>query len=266
MTGIDILKDALVFLFVYMPPLLLFWRFWKERDRSYILLILISIIYIILSLITQNLIPFIFVLLNIRYIRLSGCISNFSRNNQALQYGISYSGDSISNRIAGDYDRYNFSLKKFNIIYAIIFVFISYIIIILMSIVETSVITKFNIQVQQQEIVTIMTDMPLKAFLLVIPVVTIFAPVLEEFVFRWLLFERIFKPRIGVYLSAILSSITFAFVHFNLRAFPVLLFIGLYNCYLIHKKGYWYSVFNHFTFNSITTLALLLEKLGIVKF
>jgi membrane protease YdiL (CAAX protease family) len=68
----------------------------------------------------------------------------------------------------------------------------------------------------------------------------------------------------GVYLAAFLSSTIFAVIHFSLNAFAVILWVGLYNCYLINKKGYWYAVFNHFVFNSITIAALLTEKLNLM--
>ncbi|WP_411680518.1 lysostaphin resistance A-like protein [Clostridium thailandense] len=268
MTKIDIGKDFLVFLFVYLPPLIVFIRFLRERKRNNLVLVIISILYIIISLFTQNLIPFIFVLLNIRYLRSaeSSYYSN-AKNEYMLSFESNFNNKfTISNRLAEDYSRFKFSLKKLNLLLAIKYALQSYLITILISAVSTAIFSKMSIEPKQQEIVTWMSDMPLDKFLILIPVVIIFAPVLEEFVFRWLLFEKVFRPRIGVYLSAILSSILFAFIHFNLRALPILVCIGLYNCYLINKKGYWYSVFNHFTFNSVTTMVLLFEKLGMIKF
>ena len=263
MIKIDIIKDFLVFLFVYLPPLIIFIKFSREKKRGYLILTIISILYIVISLFTQNLIPFIFVLINIRYLKSAGdicyngtkygCISLCELNNLAKS--------TISSRLAEDYNRFKFNIRKLNIISAIKYTFQSYVMTILISAIAAGIFYRFNVDAKQQEIVTLMSNMPLKKFLILIPIVVIFAPILEEFVFRWLLFEKIFRPRIGIYLSAILSSIIFAFIHFNLRALPILMWIGLYNCYLINKKGYWYSVFNHFIFNSITTIALLAQKL-----
>lgn len=268
MTKIDVGKDFLVFLFVYLPPLIVFIRFSRERKRSNILIVIISILYIIISFLTQNLIPFIFVVLNIRYLRIAeGSYHSNVKNEYMSLYEPNVNNRfTISNRLVGDYTRFKFSIKKLNLLLAIKYALQSYLITILVSAVATAVFSKISIEPKQQEIVTWMSDMPLEKFLIMIPVVIIFAPILEEFVFRWLLFEKVFRPRIGVYLSAILSSILFAFIHFNLRALPILLSIGLYNCYLINKKGYWYSVFNHLTFNFVTTMVLLFEKLGMIKF
>lgn len=264
MTTIDIIKDFLVFLFVYLPPLIIFIKFSRERKRGYLLLTVISIFYIISSLFTQNLIPFIFVLINIRYLKAA---ERIGYNSISSEYVFSYKTSiitkpTISSRLSKDYNKFKFSIKKLNIISAIKYTLQSYLVTILISAVSAGIFYRLNVDAKQQEIVTWMSTMPLKRFLVMIPIVAIFAPILEEFVFRWLLFEKIFRPRIGVYLSAILSSVIFAFIHYNLRALPILIWIGIFNCYLINKKGYWYSVFNHFTFNFVTTMVLLAQKLG----
>lgn len=268
MTKIDIVKDFLVFLFVYLPPLIIFIRFSRERKRGYLFLTIISVLYIVISLFTQNLIPFIFVLINIRYLKTAENICYSGTKNEytsPCELNIS-TKPTISSRVVEDYNRFKFSIRNLNIISAIKCTLQSYLITILISAISAGIFYRLNVDAKQQEIVTWMSSMELKRFLIMIPIVTIFAPILEEFVFRWLLFEKIFRPRIGIYLSAILSSIIFAFIHFNLRALPILIWIGLYNCYLINKKGYWYSVFNHFTFNFVTTMVLLTQKLGEARF
>ena len=233
MFGLEIIKNILVFITVYIPPLLIFAKFWRKRRRSNLLLVLIGILYIVSSIFVENFVPFIFVLLNIRYIR---CTSEFNE----------------------------LDIKNFKLIKALNLTAIFYIISIGISTIQTIILSNFKVQLEHQEIVTNMVNMPLKKFLIMIPIVIIFAPVLEEFVFRWLLFKKIFYGRMGVYLAAFLSSTIFAVIHFSLNAFAVILWVGLYNCYLINKKGYWYAVFNHFVFNSITIAALLTEKLNLM--
>lgn len=266
MIKIDIIKDALVFLFVYMPPFIIFAKFWRERHKGKVLLVLIGFLYIIISFFTQNLIPFIFVILNIKYLRSAGKVHDIFESQFVPLCNMNNTKSRLSSKFQGDYERFKFSLKNFNLIVAIRLTCISYLATILISVVETILFSNFKVEAEQQEIVTWMTSMPLSKFFIMIPIVIIFAPVLEEFVFRWILFQKAFRPRVGVYFASILSSLIFAFIHFNLRAFPLLVWIGLYNCYLINKKGYWYSVFNHFVFNSVTTGILLLEKLGTIKF
>lgn len=265
MIKIDIIKDALVFLFVYIPPFIIFAKFWRERHKGKALLVLIGFLYIIVSFFTQNLLPFILVIFNIKYLKSAENMHDAFRNEYVAFHSMDYSKRSISSKVRGDYERFKFSLKSFNLIVGIRLAFISYLITIFISAFETILLSNFKVEAKQQEIVTWMTNMPLSKFLIMIPIVIIFAPVLEEFVFRWILFQKTFRPRVGVYFASILSSLIFAFIHFNLKAFPLLVWIGLYNCYLINKKGYWYSVFNHFVFNSVTTTMLLLEKLGALK-
>lgn len=251
MIKINIIKDILVFLLVYIPPLIIFARFWREKKRSIVILAIIILAYIIGSIYTQNLLPFILTIFDIRYIKYSNNIGMLTEVNK----------NTLSSRIRYDYERFKFSIKKLNIFYALKFAIISYTVAMFISVFETVLFSRLKIQLQQQEVVSWVSSMPLWRFLIIIPVIIIFAPILEEFVFRWLFFEKIFKNRIGIYLAALLSSSIFGMAHFNLRSFPILLWIGIYNCYLIDKKGYWYCVFNHFTFNFITTMVLLIEKI-----
>ncbi|MCI1944452.1 CPBP family intramembrane glutamic endopeptidase [Clostridium luticellarii] len=231
MFGFDIIKNILVFVIVYLPPLLVFARFWRQSKRNSAVLILISVFYIALSIFTENFIPFIFVIINLWYIKHTD-------------------------------ESYRFSFENFKIPEALKMVFIFYLASFFISAVENVILSNFRVELKQQEIVTHMANMPLEKFLIMIPIVIIFAPVLEEFVFRWLIFEKIFAKKVGIYLAAFLSSLLFAIIHFSLDAFPIILWIGLYNCYLMNKKGYWYAVFNHCVFNSITIAALLLQKLS----
>ncbi|MFL0194525.1 CPBP family intramembrane glutamic endopeptidase [Clostridium sp. WILCCON 0269] len=230
MLGLEIIKNILVFMIVYIPPFLVFAKFWRERKRSDILLVLIGTLYIVSSVFIENFIPFVFVLINIRYIKYTS----------------------------------EFSIKNFKFIKALNLTVIFYIVNIGISTIQAIILTNFKVELKHQEIVTNMVNMPLEKFLIMIPVVIIFAPILEEFVFRWLLFEKIFSKAMGVYLAAFLSSIIFAMIHFSLNAFAVILWVGLYNCYLMNKKGYWYAVFNHFVFNSITVVALLIGKIKLM--
>lgn len=259
------IKDILVFLFIYVPPLVIFIKFSRERNRSKILLTLISLVYIILSIFTNNLLPFVLVVFDIKYLKDASKMYNSCTYDSSMHLSKQSFTKTISNKLSNDFATFGFNIRKFNILSAIKLTFFSYFITIIISIIETFVLSKFKVQVKEQEVVTWMSNMQLNKFIILIPILIIFAPVLEEFVFRWLIFEKTFKPRMGIYLSALVSSMIFAFIHFNLRAFPLLIWIGLYNCYLIEKKGYWYSVFNHFTFNFITTIVLLTQKLAIIN-
>lgn len=232
MLDYKIAMDILVFLLLMIPPLLVFIWFWRERHRSMVLILVISTIYIISAIFTQNLMPFIFVLFNIAFMK--------GRE---------------------EFEEYGFGLKGFSLLSGIRYSAFSYFITIVVAMVSLPVMAKFGIQQEQQEVVKWMIDLPVEMFWIAVPVAVIFAPVVEEFVFRWFFFERLFKKRMGLLAGAVLSSLIFAVIHFNVQAFPMILWIGLYNCYLMEKKGYWYSVFNHLIFNSVTVAALIMEKI-----
>jgi membrane protease YdiL (CAAX protease family) len=235
MINSDLIENIVVYTFTYIPPLIIYIRFWRKIDRSKSIIIIISMIYMVAAVFTQNILPFILVVFNIIYLR------NQNENE--------------------DYERYKFSIKNFSFFKGLKYSFYSYFVTIIISAATLYLLSRFNVQLKEQEVVTWMANMSLINFLITVPVALIFAPVLEEFVFRWFFFEKVFKNRFGLYGSALLSSIIFATVHFNLKAFPMILWIGLFNCYLIEKKGYWYAVFNHIAFNSITVIVLLLQKI-----
>lgn len=234
MLDYELAKDILVFLILIIPPLLVYIRFWRDRDRSFVLITLISIIYILASVYTQNLMPFILVLFNI----------GFMKGKE-------------------EFKDFNFSIKGFRLLKGLKYSGFSYLVTILVAMASISIMTYLGIPQEEQEVVKWMTGLPLDRFWIAIPVAVIFAPVVEEFVFRWFFFERLFKKRMGFLAGAILSSLIFAFIHFNIQAFLMILWIGMFNCYLIDKKGYWYAVFNHLFFNSVTVFALLMSKINV---
>lgn len=215
----------------------MFWKIYIRKEKSKAILLLISVIYMGLSLFTQNLLPFIFVIINIIYMKKE---DDF------------------------DYRLYKFNFRNFNLFKAIGFSAFSYAITIIVALIALNIFSSYQIPIKDQEIVEIMSKVPLKKFIIMMPITMIFAPVVEEYIFRWVLFEKILKGSIGVFASTLLSSIIFALIHFNTKSFPAILWIGIFNCFLIHKKGYWYAVFNHSFFNSVSTIAILIQKLNYI--
>lgn len=255
----NILKDILVFSIVFLPPLIIFARFWSERKKSIWKLIIISLFYVIAALFTQNFVPFVMVIIDISMIKQS-----LRFYDMRYETGESNESKSISARCKDDFLRFNFSIKNFRISSAILNSVYSYIIVMIVALLSNIIFYIYKLNPQQQDIVTWMSGLGLWEFLMMIPVAVIFAPVLEEFVFRWLIFEKLITPKIGVLFASVISSLIFATVHFNLHSFLILFCIGLFNCYLIHEKGFWYSVFNHSIFNFVTTFVLFLAKLGVI--
>ncbi|UTW57868.1 CPBP family intramembrane metalloprotease [Kordiimonas sp. SCSIO 12603] len=95
------------------------------------------------------------------------------------------------------------------------------------------------------------TDRGLSAFIIV-GVVTVLGPIVEELIFRGYLQTALIKqtsPIIGI----AASSVIFGAVHFNLSILPVLVFIGFALGYLYHKTGsIWPSIAFHILNNSFS--------------
>lgn len=75
-----------------------------------------------------------------------------------------------------------------------------------------------------------------KAYPLLIFMITVFAPVMEEFVFRKAIFTQLNMSRVGIYGSAVISALLFAFIHFDGH---YLLYgsLGLLFSYLYYKTN-----------------------------
>lgn len=263
----------MVFVLIYIPPLLIFLKYAKKKGHTYYFLIFISIIYLITSLFTQNLIPFILVLANLRYMNEEE--ESRIQDSPSLKKSVEVQNDpfvgssflevstkeTLANQLPGDYTKYHFKLREFKFGRAIKYASLSYGITFIISILTYLILSILKVNSQQQEIVDVLEGLSLQGFLLMVPMVILFAPVLEEYVFRYLLFEKVLRKKVGIYSAAVLSSAIFALAHFNTGAFLTIFFIGLVNCYLIKKHGFWYAVFNHFVFNYVSASALLLGKL-----
>ncbi|MDP4144609.1 MAG: CPBP family intramembrane metalloprotease [Bacillota bacterium] len=253
---VQLLINILIIVFLYVVPLIVFIKYSTEINLGITLLIVIGLVYGLLVLFTSkftyNLMPFVLVIACLVYFRK---IHN-QQKQLKLQNG-EIEGDSPN---YSDYAIYGFTLKEFSILRAIKFTVLIYIASICVESLFFMLFNYLKLNLSQQEVVQYMTNLPINQFIIFIPVSVIFAPVVEEFVFRYILFEKILNKRIPSILSSIISSLIFALIHFNLRAFPILVSIGLANCYLIHKKGFWYSVFNHSMFNLVTIMALLIDK------
>lgn len=251
MENYQIIETVLVLLIVYILPLAIFIKLSRTKNISRLMCIAISILYIVLSIFTDNLLPFIFTIFNIMLIKYGEIKDEDMGSNSQNRENI----------FKGDYNKYKFSIKTFSFYKGIKYSLFSYIIFIIVMSLFQYIFYKLHIETKQQEVVEETMKGTWNMFLIAVPTIAIFAPVVEEFIFRWYLFEVIFKKRIGVLTSAIITSIIFSLVHFNINAFPVLLTLSLINCYLIHKKGYWYAVFNHSVFNSVTIIAMIFQRL-----
>ena len=155
-----------------------------------------------------------------------------------------------------------FNINEFNVFKALKYGIFSYSISLVISFIYILILMSLNLKINDQKIIKEMLNSPMNKFIIMAPIIIVFAPVIEEFVFRWFLYDRVLKKHIGIYWGAILSSVLFALAHLNLKSFVVIMTLGFINCWLINNRGYWYAVFNHVFFNCISVIILLLNKLA----
>lgn len=86
------------------------------------------------------------------------------------------------------------------------------------------------------------------------------APLVEEYLFRYFLYDYLLKNKfkINMYLSAIISSLIFAFLHDSVSGIVNAFIAGLIFTYIYQKYGLWYSVLTHFIFNLIAVVITIL--------
>jgi len=243
----EYLVNFMIIVLVYLIPLAFYLRNIKRSKYSILINILISILYFILIFIVPamiaNILPFILIMISI-----------YKMKNE--------------NRYESNFLTYGFSIENFNISKALLYSFVNYFLLVIPVSLVTQVIMKaFGLMREQQEVVQLLYNYDLIKLILVSPSLVIFAPIVEEFVFRYILFSKLLrvklKGKVGFIISASIVSFIFAIVHYNGAAIGVLFAISFFNCYLVENKGFWYAVFNHFIVNAITTTLIFVSKLAL---
>jgi membrane protease YdiL (CAAX protease family) len=236
LTYIDILKLLSVLALLALPPWFVFRQYVKDRINRY-LLILMFIIYIGITLFTEQLMPFILVIFIFIF------IGRFREDSEVTHYFRPL------------------KKKKLEVVlYSIVFMFLSK----LVSTVFVLIINQvFHVELQSQEIMNMFLKGSWFAIISLTVLTVVIAPVLEEFVFRHLIFRGISK-KIGKLGAAIISSLLFTLLHYNLAGVIAFFAVGMYNCYLYEKYGYRAAVINHSIFNlSSTAMIILIKALNI---
>ena len=227
---IDVVKSILVLLLIAVPPWITLRKYLKRKVNELILIILL-IAYITATIFTQNLMPFIAVILTIYFI-------------------IKYEGNE---------EIYYFRPLQKNRTEVILYSFVFKFIITLVNLFFVAILIKLGIKVESQEVLSMFINAGWFKVIILSIITAIFAPVVEEFVFRNYLY-RIIKKRTGQILSAIITSALFAILHFNLAGIVSFFGLGVYNCYLYEKYGYRAAVMNHFIFNFISVIFIIIFK------
>lgn len=110
----------------------------------------------------------------------------------------------------------------------------------------------------EQSIVTKIREMDYSTeLILILVMVIIISPVIEEIYFRRLIYG-VLKKFIGMFWACVVTSIIFAIIHMNLHAFPVLFFLGIVlNCIYENDGTLISPIIFHSLFNTIMIILIL---------
>jgi len=91
------------------------------------------------------------------------------------------------------------------------------------------------------------------------------APIVEEVIFRGFIFAGL-RERFGWQISALISSLLFAAIHFQLTAFLPITILGLIFAFLYQRSGsIWPAIIMHVSSNAIAlSAALVASKISIL--
>lgn len=86
--------------------------------------------------------------------------------------------------------------------------------------------------------------------------IVLIAPIVEEFVFRFLLYDKFLVEKMPRFTAAIISAGLFTLVHFNVAGVPTFFGLGLWCVLMYEKRGYWGAVIAHGIANAIALFYL----------
>lgn len=237
--------ELIVIMIVAFPPFMYLFRYINGRVKSVFLRLILYAAYWGGTLLFSNTIPAVTVLFLIWKARVEN--NELARDSESNAFVLDCTGP-----------KWKFSFKDFvkifllGILLKAIVTYINLLVILLLS--------EFKIDLKNQEIIGLFFKSSFLGTVIYFIIIVIFAPVVEEFVFRFWIYDRLLKHRIGPWFAMLLSSLLFMTAHFNLQGAAAFFLIGAANCYLYEKKGYWAAVTNHFVFNLISALMLLAAR------
>lgn len=121
------------------------------------------------------------------------------------------------------------------------------------------ILEKLSIPIENQEIITQLFNTTPGWFLYLSAIIIIFAPIAEEFCFRYFFYDKLCKNKFKVnkYISSILSAVLFSLLHANIAGALSFFMLGLILCYVYEKKGLFASIIIHAEFNAFAVISIL---------
>lgn len=114
-----------------------------------------------------------------------------------------------------------------------------------------------GINAKPQEIVGEFAGGELYYKVMLFVLVVVLAPFVEEYIFRYYIYDKLLLPRMPAVVAAIISSALFTLLHFNVSGIPTFLGLGLYCTFMYEKKGYYGAVITHVVSNLVTAAFLM---------
>lgn len=87
--------------------------------------------------------------------------------------------------------------------------------------------------------------------------VVVLAPFVEEYIFRYYIYDRLLLPRMPAFAAALISAALFTVLHYNISGIPTFFCLGIFCAFMYEKKGYYGAVTAHMVSNLMTALFLI---------
>lgn len=251
--SIRFVGDLLVMALVAFPPFLYLYKYTIDKVKSLLMRLLIYGVYWGGTVLLSNLIPALVVLFLIYVSRKKKTMDANENQEEITVY------EQRRFKLDCSSEKWKFSLRTF-----ILFVILGFIIkvaVTYINLIVVAILQNFNIQLEGQEVVGEFLKSDILKSILFSAVIVIGAPIVEEFVFRFWIYDRILKPRVNSTLAAVFSNLLFMAAHFNVQGAVSFFLVGIINCAIYDRKGYWAAVTTHFMFNFISVIFLIVIKL-----
>lgn len=115
----------------------------------------------------------------------------------------------------------------------------------------------FGIEAKSQEIIGEFATGELYYKVLLFVLVVVLAPFVEEYIFRYFIYDKLLLSRMHAYKAAIISTTLFTLLHLNVSGIPTFFGLGLYCTFIYEKKGFYGAVLTHMVSNLLTAMFLI---------
>jgi len=194
----------------------------------------VGILYWVLAFLTNELIPFIGVL--VLLFRVHGKYEDKVQLRDINLWSISFADAAV---VTGAALVFKIVISQLNRLY--------------INIIDTYL----GMEAKPQEIVEEFSVGALDYKLLLFALVVVLAPVVEEYIFRYYIYDKLLLPRMPAVVAAIISSALFTLLHYNLSGIPTFFGLGLFCVFIYEKKGFYGAVITHVVSNLVTAVLLM---------